>query len=81
MPITYDDRTVTMEGACGVEEVPALAEWLDAAASPLVDLRSSTHLHTAIVQALAEARVPVSGAPVDPFMALWVAPLLPIAAH
>lgn len=81
MPMTFDESTVRMEGACGVEDAPALAEWLDAITTPTADLKDSTHLHTAIVQALAEAAVPVCAAPADPFLARWVAPLLPVAAR
>ncbi|WP_294642712.1 hypothetical protein [uncultured Aureimonas sp.] len=79
MPMTFVESTVRMEGACGVEDAPALGEWLEAVARPTADLKDSTHLHTAIVQALAEAAVPVSVAPADPFLARWVAPLLPVA--
>ncbi len=79
MPMTFDESTVRMEGACGVEDAPALSEWLDAVDRPTADLADTTHLHTAIVQALAEAAVPVSAAPADPFLARWVAPLLPVA--
>lgn len=80
MPIFYEDSTVRMEGNCAVEEAPALMEWLETAAEPRADLKTSTHIHTAIVQALTEAKVRLTAAPDDPFLARWVSPLLATAA-
>ncbi|SMH33601.1 hypothetical protein [Azospirillum agricola] len=83
MPIRYDPDagaggTARFEGVCAVDEALPLAEWLEAAAEPRVDLGACTELHTALLQLLLAAgpAVAVAVAPEDAFLRRWVAPLL-----
>lgn len=81
MPIRYDPDagaggTARFEGVCAVDEALPLAEWLEEAAEPRVDLGACTELHTALLQLLLAARPAVAVPPEDPFLRRWVAPLL-----
>jgi hypothetical protein len=73
-------RTIaSFTGSCGAEEAAELHEWLSARRAPKADLSACTHLHSALLQLLLAGRVPISKPPKDPFLARWVAPLLPEA--
>jgi hypothetical protein len=76
MPLKLGKRSVALVDHVTIDEVEPLAQWLRDVAQPSVNLRACTHLHTAALQALLAARVRVSAAPADPFLAEWVAPLL-----
>ncbi|KAA0679966.1 hypothetical protein [Roseomonas genomospecies 6] len=76
MPIRFEDRTARFEGACTVEEAIPLAEWLGAAEDPRLDLGGCTALHTALLQVLLAARIPVAVPPEDDFLKRWVMPVL-----
>jgi hypothetical protein len=62
----------------GVDDAEPLARWLRETVRPKVRLAACTHLHTAALQALMAARPTVISAPTEPFLARWVAPLLPL---
>lgn len=76
MPIRYEDGLARFEGACAVDEALPLAEWLEAAQAPRVDLAACAELHTALLQLLLAARPAVAAEPEDAFLRRWVAPLL-----
>ncbi len=76
MPIRFDPDLARFEAACTAEEALPLAEWLEAAAAPRVDLSACTELHTALLQLLLAARPALAAAPEDAFLARWVGPLL-----
>ena len=77
MPLRADGAVLCLEAECGVEEALELLAQLTAPEPPVVDLRSCTHLHTALVQVLAACRPGAVIPPDDPFLARWLMPLLP----
>ena len=86
MPMTLTRAVATLSGVVTVDDAEPLAQWLRDTPRPKVKLAGCTHLHTAVLQALLAARPAVTSAPVEPFLARWVAPLLapppvPTAAH
>lgn len=80
MPIRYDADLARFEAACTAEDALPLAEWLEATASPRVDLSGCTELHTALLQLLLAARPAVAAGPEDAFLACWVGPVLGFSA-
>lgn len=76
MPVRFDSDLARFEAACTVEDALPLAEWLETAAAPRVDLSACTELHTALLQLLLAARPGLAAAPEDAFLARWVGPLL-----
>lgn len=76
MPIRFEERKAVFDGDCALEEAMPLAEWLEAGPAA-VDLSACTGLHTALLQLLLAGGVRLDAAPADPFLARWVAPLLP----
>jgi hypothetical protein len=76
MPLKLGKRSVALVDQVTIEEVEPLAQWLRDVDRPSVNLSACTHLHTAALQALISARVRLSAAPRDPFLAAWVAPLI-----
>lgn len=80
MPLREDGTVLYLDAECGVEEALALLEQLTAPVPPAVDLRTCTHLHTALVQVLAACRPDTVIPPDDPFLARWLMPLLAASA-
>jgi hypothetical protein len=80
MTIRRVDDTVLLEEVCDVEDAETLLQQLQGGgAMPVatqVDWSACTHLHTACLQVLLAARLPVRGTPANPSIARWVAPLL-----
>jgi hypothetical protein len=66
----------TLTGVVRVDDAEPLAQWLRETEQPKVELAACTHLHTAALQALLAARVELVSAPVEPFLARWITPLL-----
>jgi hypothetical protein len=67
--------TIFLEGVCAVEDAEVLLQQLQAGAD-LIDWSGCAHLHTACFQLLLATRVPMSGTPVNPELARWLAPIL-----
>jgi hypothetical protein len=76
MPVTLHEDLATLSGVVTVEDAEPLAEWLRTTPSGRVSLEGCTALHTAALQLLLAARVPVSGTPADPFLAQHILPLV-----
>jgi len=76
MPLRLAGEALHLEAECGVEEALALLEHLAAPQPPAIDLRTCTHLHTALVQVLAACRPRAVTLPDDVFLARWLMPLL-----
>ncbi|MFP5516205.1 MAG: hypothetical protein ACLGJC_24380 [Alphaproteobacteria bacterium] len=76
MPVRFDSDLARFENACTAEDALPLAEWLETAAAPRVDLSACTELHTALLQLLLAARPALAAAPADAFLARWIGPLL-----
>lgn len=80
MPLRLGEGTAVLTGAVTVDDAEPLTAWLRRTTAPAVSMRNCTSLHTAALQALLAAGARVSSRPADPFLAAWVAPLLPGAA-
>jgi hypothetical protein len=76
VPVTLSPDVATLTGVVRVDDAEPLAQWLRETGQPRVDLAGCTHLHTAALQALLAARVELVSAPVEPFLARWITPLL-----
>lgn len=76
MPLRRTRHDLRLEGTCSVEDALALLKYLMRPKPPTVDLRSCTHLHTALAQVLMACRPPNILPPDDPFLAQWLMPLL-----
>lgn len=77
MPLRMDGAVLYLDRACGVEEALELLSHLTAPNPPAIDLRTCTHLHTALVQVLAACRPGTVIPPDDHFLARCLMPLLP----
>ena len=77
MPVLFAEDMATLTGVVSVDDAEPLTNWLRATPAPRVSLASCTHLHTAALQALLAARPVLAAAPTEPFLARWVATLLP----
>nr|WP_250813133.1 hypothetical protein [Neorhizobium tomejilense] len=65
MTVTLDGQTITMAGACGVDEVETLVSFLEGQPDRVVDLAGATAIHTAHWQVLMVFRPKIGGSP-DP---------------
>lgn len=61
MTVTLDGNTITLTGACGVDEVETLVGFLEGRPDGIVDLAGATAIHTAHWQALMAFRPKLSG--------------------
>jgi hypothetical protein len=61
MTITLEGHTITMTGACGVDEVETLVAFLEDQPDRNVDLAAATAIHTAHWQALMVYRPKING--------------------
>ncbi|MBK1665807.1 hypothetical protein CKO38_14890 [Rhodospirillum rubrum] len=76
MPIRTSKTTITIEGACTVEDALPLLEALQATPKAKVALKTCTHLHSAALQVLLALRPTILSLPEEPFLARWIAPAL-----
>ncbi|CAK0744236.1 conserved hypothetical protein [Gammaproteobacteria bacterium] len=72
MPIQFRRNLAVLEEFCTVEEAEGLLQWLQAHPKAKVNLKDCRHIHTAILQVLMAAKVPVSAWPDDPDLARWL---------
>lgn len=63
MTVTLDGQTITMTGACGVDEVETLVSLLEGRTDRVVDLTGATAIHTAHWQVLMVFRPKIGGSP------------------
>jgi hypothetical protein len=75
MTIRRDQDTIHLDDVCAVEDAEILLQELGVGMAR-IDWSGCTHLHTACLQVLMAAGVPMSGVPANPSLARWVAPLL-----
>ena len=75
MTIRRDDDVVLLEDVCAVEDAEILMQHLQAGAT-LVDWSGCTHLHTACLQVILAAGVPMRGTPASPLLARWLSPII-----
>jgi electron transfer flavoprotein alpha/beta subunit len=81
MPLRRSGRTLSLDGECGVEEALFLAEHLAGPGALTVDLAGCTHLHTALVQALAAGAPRRIVPPQEEFLARWLMPIFASATR
>lgn len=74
MTVTCDETAIRLTGACGIEEVEVLADYLDKYPSLPVDLSAASAIHTALWQALMVFRPKLTGVPASAFIAISVLP-------
>jgi hypothetical protein len=84
MTIRRADDTIMLEDVCPVEDAETLMQELQVGATS-IDWSGCSHLHTACLQVLLAAQIPVHGTPANPALARWVTPILhptaPSASH
>jgi hypothetical protein len=66
-----DDGVIMLDGECPVEDAETLLQLLQAQPKGPVDWSACTRLHTAVLQVLMAAAVPMRGECGDPFVARW----------
>jgi hypothetical protein len=80
MPISMLDGRAVFDGACAVEEAEPLLAWLRQTPDATADLGGCGEVHTALVQLLLAARVPVAVPPADGVLAALFPPAPEAAA-
>lgn len=68
-----DDGTISLEGACGVEDAEPLLQMLIATPDGPVDWTSCEHLHAAVTQVLLAAGPTMVGPCGDRWVGQWIA--------
>ena len=71
-----DDGAIVLEGHCPVADGEALARLLAGDRSAIVDWRSCTEAHTAVIQILLAVRASMHGPPSSDTLRNWIDPLL-----
>ncbi len=74
MTIHRTDQAIVLDGVCPVEDAELLMQELQSGPD-LIDWSGCTHLHTACLQVLLAAGLPVRGTPTNPTLARCIAPL------
>lgn len=75
MALVSSDHGMALTGHCTVEDAEPLFGWLLDHRDAALDLGEATHLHTAVLQAIAATQNPIARAPSDPFLRDLVAQL------
>jgi hypothetical protein len=75
MTVTLDGDLIRLVGDCPVEDAEPLLGHLSTGGEPVVDLRQSGQLHTAVVQVLLARKAKVLGPSGDMFLETWLLPL------
>lgn len=72
MPITYKTNVAVFDGVCGIEEGDDLLQWFSEHPKGKINLKQSTHIHTALIQIIMCQQPTVSVTPEDPeFEIFW----------
>ncbi len=75
MALSPEEDIMVLRGHCTVEEAEDLLQWLVAHPAGRLDLDEVTHLHAAVLQAIAGTDNAITKAPRDPFTQDLVAQL------
>lgn len=75
MSVTLDGEFIRLIGDCTVDDAEPLLGHLMAGGQPVVDLRRSGLLHTAVIQVLLAREAKVMGPAGDSFVQAWLLPL------
>jgi len=76
MALNFTGDTVTADGVAIVEDALTLLEFLQSHVDAKVDLRSCTHLHTAVLQVLLAVTPEIVALPQEVFLARWLSDVL-----
>jgi hypothetical protein len=79
MTVSRTGDAVVLEDVCPVDDAEILMRHLQAGAA-VIDWSGCTHLHTACLQVILAARLPVRGAPPNAALLRWVQPLISAGA-
>ena len=79
MSVRRQDGIIFLEEHCSVEDAESLARLLEDYLG-VIDWTGVRKLHTAVVQMVLQAGLPVHGPCGDPFVARWIEPGLVAAA-
>lgn len=69
MPLKFKKNHVNMVGEVAVDDAETLFAWLTSHPTAHIDASQASHLHAAVLQAIAASRRPVTKMPADPFLA------------
>jgi hypothetical protein len=69
MPVEFKKNRVYLVGEVVVDDAETLFAWLVSHSSAQVDASEASHLHAAVLQAIAASRRPIAKMPADPFLA------------
>lgn len=72
MPIKLTKKKVVLSGECVVDDAEALLRWLADNQQCQIDLSAATHLHTAVLQALAATHRTITKNATDPFLSACI---------
>ena len=75
MTVRRVEDDILLEGVCTIEDAEILLQHLQDGASCL-DWSACTHLHSACLQVMLSARLPLRGTPLEPELARWLAPIV-----
>lgn len=76
MSVSLESDIIRLEGACRVEDAEPLLMLLRENPCRTVDMSGAGLLHAAVVQVLLALRPAIAGTVSDPFVAMWLMPLL-----
>ena len=69
MPLKSKKNRVQLVGEVVVDDAENLFAWLTSHPAAQIDASEASHLHAAVLQAIAASRRPISKLPVDSFLA------------
>jgi hypothetical protein len=72
MGMTTKKNIVSFHDSVGIEATEELLDWLRKHPKGKVNLAACTHLHTALLQVLLAARIPVAAWPDDQGLKSWL---------
>jgi hypothetical protein len=75
MTVRRVDDAVILEDVCVVEDAEVLMQQIQEGAS-IIEWSACTHLHTACLQVILAAGLPMRGTPANPALARWLMPIL-----
>jgi hypothetical protein len=75
MTVTRTADAVVLDAVCDVEDAEFLLQHIQAGVT-FIEWSGCTHLHTACLQVIMAARLPMRGVPANSALARWLAPLL-----
>jgi hypothetical protein len=79
MTVRRSGDAVLLEDVCPVDDAEILMQHLQTGAA-VIDWSGCAHLHTACLQVILAARLPVRGATANVALLRWIQPLLPATA-